>query len=72
MKINPGDSIFPEEARETIKKRWAEQGIWNSKWNQFANGQWKQEELLDPDSEPETNSEAGSPPPPFSLSPKLR
>jgi hypothetical protein len=31
IKINPGDTTFEEEASETVKKRWVEQGIWNSK-----------------------------------------
>ena len=60
---------FKEEASETVRKRWVEQGIWNDKWNQFAYGRWKHEEPLEPESESETDSEAG-PPPLFSFSPK--
>ena len=70
MKINPGDGTFREEARETVKKRWVEQSIWNSKWNQFAYGRWKHEEPLELDSESETNSEARPSPPLFSFLPK--
>ncbi|KAI1401865.1 hypothetical protein F4819DRAFT_305782 [Hypoxylon fuscum] len=44
-------------ARENVKKRWVEQGIWNSKWNQFAYGRWKHEEPLPLESE--TKLEAG-------------
>src|SRR5579862_3826854 len=34
------DRTFEEDARETIKKRWIEQGIWNNKWNNTPNGLW--------------------------------
>ncbi|KAH8782178.1 hypothetical protein BGZ57DRAFT_759154 [Hyaloscypha finlandica] len=54
-------------ACETVKKRWVEQGIWNSKWNQFASGRWKHEEPLEIESEPETDSEAEPSPPLFSF-----
>jgi hypothetical protein len=49
--INPGDGTFMEEPRETVKKRWVEQGIWSGKWNQFALGLWKHEEPLELESE---------------------
>jgi hypothetical protein len=70
IKINPGDSTFQEEASETVKKRWVEQGIWNDKWNQFASGQWKHKEPLELEPESETDSEAGFPAPLFSFSSK--
>ncbi|KAN0073554.1 hypothetical protein V8E54_008774 [Elaphomyces granulatus] len=54
---------FKEEASETVKKRWVEQGIWNDKWNKFAFGRWKHEELLELESESETDSKAGLSPP---------
>ena len=57
-------------ASENVKKRWVEQGIWNSKWNQFASGRWKHEEPLELESESETDSEAGPSPPLFSFFPK--
>jgi hypothetical protein len=56
-------------AYENVKKRWVEQGIWNNKWNQFADGRWKHEEPLELESEPETHPEV-EPSPLFSLSPK--
>jgi len=58
-------------AYENVKKRWVEQGIWNSKWNQFASGRWKHEEPLEIESESETDSEAGPLPPLFSFFLKL-
>jgi hypothetical protein len=57
-------------ACETVKKRWVEQGIWNNKWNQFADGRWKHEEPLEHESEPETDTEVEPSPPLFSLLPK--
>ncbi|KAI3321946.1 hypothetical protein HD806DRAFT_545617 [Xylariaceae sp. AK1471] len=42
-------------ARDIVKKRWVEQGIWNNKWNQFASGRWKHEEPLELESESETD-----------------
>jgi hypothetical protein len=62
---------FKEEASETVKKRWVEQGIWNDKWNKFASGRGKHEEPLELESESETDSEAGLSPPLFSFFPKL-
>jgi hypothetical protein len=56
-------------AYENVKKCWVEQGIWNSKWNQFASGRWKHEEPLEIESESETDSEAG-PSPLFFFYPK--
>ena len=47
-----------------VKKRWVEQGIWNSKWDQFAYGRWKHEEPLEPESESETETETHSEPAP--------
>jgi hypothetical protein len=38
-------------ARENVKKRWMEQGIWNDKWNDMAAGRWKHEEPLEVESE---------------------
>ncbi|KAG5987144.1 hypothetical protein E4U54_005107 [Claviceps lovelessii] len=52
----------PEQmALEKVKKLWVEQGIWNDKWNRFANGVWKHQKPLEPDSESEPDSEAGGP-----------
>jgi hypothetical protein len=56
---------FKEEASETVKKRWVEQGIWNDKWNKFAFGRWKHEEPLELESGSETDSKAGLSPPLF-------
>lgn len=44
---------------ENVKKRWVEQGIWNEKWKTRTPWRWKHEEPLDPDSEPEADSDAG-------------
>jgi hypothetical protein len=63
---------FREEARETVKKRWVEQGIWSDKWNYYAIGRWKHEQPLELESESETDTEAGLSPPIFSFSPKLQ
>jgi hypothetical protein len=49
-------------ARENVKKRWVEQGIWNNKWNEMASGRWKHEEPPELESESKTDSEAESPP----------
>ncbi|KAG8421399.1 hypothetical protein J3459_007536 [Metarhizium acridum] len=57
-------------ARETVKKLWVEQGIWNNNWNQFADGRWKHEEPLQHGSESETDSGAGPSPPLFPFPPK--
>ncbi|KAA6406979.1 MAG: hypothetical protein FRX48_09277 [Lasallia pustulata] len=65
----PFGDTFIEEASETVKKRWAEQGIWNNNWNQFAYGLWKHEEPLELESESETDKEAESSPL-FSFFPK--
>lgn len=67
IKINPGDTTFEKEARETVKKRWVEQGIWSDKWNQFALGKWKHEEPLNLESESERESEAERSLPLFAL-----
>ncbi|KAI4119823.1 MAG: hypothetical protein LQ338_002157 [Usnochroma carphineum] len=69
IEINPGDGTFRNEARETVKRRWVEQGIWNNKWNEFASGRWKHEEPLELESESQTDSEVGALPL-FSFSPK--
>ena len=61
---------FQEEARETVKKRWVEQGIWNSKWDYFTIGRWKHKEPLELESESGTDTEAGPSSPLFSFSPK--
>jgi hypothetical protein len=65
--INPADFTFQEEARETVKKRWVEQGIWNNKWNYYTIGRWKHEEPLELESESETDTEAESSHPPLSF-----
>lgn len=63
---------FQDEARETVKKRWVEQGIWNNKWTYFTIGLWKHQEPLELESESETDTEAESSRPLFSLAPKAR
>ncbi|KAL8650304.1 MAG: hypothetical protein Q9210_003900 [Variospora velana] len=69
----PIAGIEEEQAIETIKKRWVEQGIWKDKWDEMAAGRymnvgkWKHEEPLELESESETDTEAGSPPPTFSI-----
>ncbi|KAI9889119.1 MAG: hypothetical protein M1814_005780 [Vezdaea aestivalis] len=40
--------------RENVKKRWVEQGIWNSRWSWNALGRWKHEEPLEIESTEET------------------
>ena len=63
-----------KQAIETIKERWAEQGIWKDGWDEMAAGRgymgvgkWKHEEPLELESESETDTEAESPPPTFSI-----
>ncbi|TVY92750.1 hypothetical protein LAWI1_G002076 [Lachnellula willkommii] len=67
MEITSDLYTFQEEARETVKKRWVEQGIWNNKWNYYTIGRWKHEEPLELELESETDIEAESSPPPFSF-----
>ncbi|KAJ8062009.1 hypothetical protein OCU04_009791 [Sclerotinia nivalis] len=62
IKINPGDTVFMEEAREMVTKCWVEQGIWSSKWNKFALGRWKHEEPLESESQTESEAEPSKPP----------
>ena len=57
-------------ARENVKKRWVEQGIWNNKWNQSAYGRWKHEEPLELDSQSEKDTEVGPSLPLYSFFPK--
>jgi hypothetical protein len=66
------DRTFEEDARETIKKRWIEQGIWKNKWDNTADGLWKHEEPPELESELETETEAVSPSRPFSFSTSLK
>lgn len=61
------DRTFEEDARETVKKRWIEQGIWKNKWDDTADGLWRHEEPLELDAELGTDTEAASPPHPFSF-----
>jgi hypothetical protein len=58
MEITSDLYTFQEEARETVKKRWVKQGIWNNKWNYYTIGRWKYEEPLELESESETDTEA--------------
>ena len=67
MSIRIGDRVYERNARETVKKHWIEQGIWNSKWNEMADGLWKHEEPLELESESETDTEAESLPRPLSI-----
>jgi hypothetical protein len=46
------------EAREVIKLRWIEQGIWKDEWTTRLWRGWKHEELLEPESGPETDIQA--------------
>jgi hypothetical protein len=57
----PVGSDYYTMAKENVKERWVEQGIWNNKWNEMASGRWKHEEPLEPESESETDSEAPTP-----------
>ena len=51
---------FTQNARENVKRRWMEQGIWNSKWTTYTVGaHWKHEE--DPTSSPEPSPGPESP-----------
>ena len=56
------------DARDIVRKRWREQGIWNKKWNQDDDGpmRWAHEEPLEDESEVETDPEV-EPSPGFSL-----
>ena len=65
-----GSLALDETVHEKIKKSWADQGIWNNKWNERALGLWKHEEPLELESESETDSEADSPPYIFLQPPK--
>ncbi|PVH71019.1 hypothetical protein DL98DRAFT_118056 [Cadophora sp. DSE1049] len=65
------DRTFEEDARETVKKRWIEQGIWKNKWDNTADGLWKHEEPLELESELETDTETVSPRP-FSFGTSLK
>ncbi|KAJ9316149.1 hypothetical protein DTO271D3_3725 [Paecilomyces variotii] len=58
------DSNTAELARETVKRRWVEQGIWNDKWKDMnpwkddrPSGPWKHEQPLELKSEWETELE---------------
>jgi hypothetical protein len=63
----PIGGSLEESAREIVKKRWIEQGIWNKKWNDvYITGRWKHEEPL-VESESETDSEVESLIRPFSF-----
>lgn len=65
------DRTFDEDAREVVKKRWIEQGIWKNKWHNTADGLWKHEEPLELESELETDTETVSPRP-FSFGTSLK
>lgn len=58
--ILPVGSDLDEMAYDYVKNCWVEQGIWNDKWNKFANGRWKHEEPLEFISNSEKDSEAES------------
>jgi len=63
----PIGGTLEKNACETVKKRWIEQGIWNNKWNEMADGRWKHEEPLELESRSETDTDAESPPRPLSI-----
>ncbi|KAK7408923.1 hypothetical protein QQX98_008927 [Neonectria punicea] len=44
------DVDLPWDAQRNVKKRWVEQGIWNTRWK-MAMGKWKHEEPLDLESD---------------------
>ena len=67
MEITSDLYTFQEEAREMVKKRWVEQGIWNNKWNYYTIGRWKHEEPLELESELGMDTESESLRPPFSF-----
>ncbi|KAK4204867.1 hypothetical protein QBC40DRAFT_249602 [Triangularia verruculosa] len=49
----PVGTDYYKQAKEAVKERWAEQGIWNDNWNDMAQGRWKHEELFELSSESE-------------------
>lgn len=70
---------FRPKARETVKKCWVEQGIWNDKLSESPLGWWNHERPLELQWESETGSETDSEPEPlpisrsiFSFSPKAQ
>jgi len=67
-------SNYKTLARENVKKRWVEQGIWNDKWTDTAStGVWKHEQPLELELEPELEAETNDQPSLFSFSkPKPR
>lgn len=50
--------MWDAEAREVVKPRWIEQGIWKDEWTSSPWGLWKHEEPLEPESVPETDMQA--------------
>lgn len=58
------DHISEDDAREAVKKRWVEQGIWKDEWDEMVAGyygnigMWKHEEPLEIEPEWETDTEA--------------
>lgn len=55
LRLIPVGSSAKAMAEDIVRKRWDEQGIWNSKWHRFAYGRWKHEEPIE--SAHEANSE---------------
>lgn len=51
----PVNVEFATIAKDEIKKRWMEQGIWNDKWTHGTIWKWKHEEPPEPDVELQTN-----------------
>ncbi|MCJ1335139.1 hypothetical protein MMC09_000405 [Bachmanniomyces sp. S44760] len=58
--LGNGPYNFKKVAQDIVKKRWIEQGIWNSKWGQLMGACWKHEEPLELESESESASESDS------------
>lgn len=55
----PAGTNMNNLARENVKRRWVEQGIWNPKWNDYtAVGVWKHEDPLEIESKSDTDTEA--------------
>ncbi|KAI3325937.1 hypothetical protein HD806DRAFT_428542 [Xylariaceae sp. AK1471] len=56
----PVGTIYNDLAYKNVRKSWVEQGIWNNKWNEMAQGLWKHEEPLEPSSPFETDEETAT------------
>lgn len=64
----PVGTVFDDFAKETVKRRWVEQGIWNNEWDATcpAGAKWKHE----PESDSEDGQDSEPQSPVFSSCPK--